>query len=119
MMGKLSVIVIDCPDPKGLAEFYSQVLGKPITGVEDDWVDLAGDETPHLAFQLAPDHVPPQWPDPKRPQQFHLDIDIERADLPAAEAKVLALGATKLPGGGDTFTVYADPAGHPFCFCYE
>jgi hypothetical protein len=28
---------------------------------------------------------------------------------------VLALGATELPGGGEGFKVYADPAGHPFC----
>jgi Glyoxalase-like domain len=28
---------------------------------------------------------------------------------------VLALGARPLPGGGETFRVYADPAGHPFC----
>jgi predicted enzyme related to lactoylglutathione lyase len=26
-------------------------------------------------------------------------------------------GATRLPGGGDTFTVLADPSGHPFCLC--
>jgi hypothetical protein len=38
-------------------------------------------------------------------------------DLDAAEAKVIAIGATKLPGGGEKFRVYADPAGHPFCLC--
>jgi hypothetical protein len=54
--------------------------------------------------------------------QLHLDIDVENIDV--AEPAVLALGATRLlptQGGldrdpaGDSFRVYADPAGHPFC----
>jgi hypothetical protein len=34
-----------------------------------------------------------------------------------AEPATLALGATPLPGGGETFRVYADPQGKPFCLC--
>jgi hypothetical protein len=45
--------------------------------------------------------------------QVHLDIHV--ADIAAAEAKVLALGATRLPSTEPGFRVYADPAGHPFC----
>ncbi|HEY7361132.1 MAG TPA: VOC family protein [Streptosporangiaceae bacterium] len=37
------------------------------------------------------------------------------ADIDAAEAQVLALGATRLPSAEPGFRVYADPAGHPFC----
>ena len=36
-------------------------------------------------------------------------------DVPAAEPRVLALGARRLPGGDSHSPVYADPAGHPFC----
>ena len=54
-----------------------------------------------------------QWPDPARPQQAHLDIMVD--DLDAGEQRALALGATRLNGGGETFRVFADPAGHPFC----
>lgn len=61
-----------------------------------------------LAFQLAPDHQRPQWPDPGRPQQFHVDVMVD--DLAEAEPKVLALGARKLSDH-----VFEDPAGHPFC----
>jgi hypothetical protein len=43
----------------------------------------------------------------------HLDIRV--ADIEAAEAQVLALGATRLPSTEPGFRVYADPAGHPFC----
>jgi hypothetical protein len=33
-------VVLDCPDPRALAEFYSDVLGGQVTSVEDDWVVL-------------------------------------------------------------------------------
>jgi hypothetical protein len=36
-------------------------------------------------------------------------------DVEAAEPRVLALGARRLPGGDSHSPVYADPAGHPFC----
>jgi Glyoxalase-like domain len=55
---------------------------------------------------------PPRWPDPAYPQQMHLDVVVRDPD--AAEAEVLALGATKLRDSGE-FRVYADQAGHPFC----
>jgi hypothetical protein len=58
-------------------------------------------------------YAPPQWPDPSKPQQAHLDIEV--ADLDTGESAALAIGATRLPGGGDTFRVFADPHGHPFC----
>lgn len=47
------------------------------------------------------------------PQQVHLDIHVD--DIAVAEAKVLALGATRLPSTEPGFRVYADRAGHPFC----
>jgi predicted enzyme related to lactoylglutathione lyase len=48
--------------------------------------------------------------------QMHLDFLVDDAD--AAEARVLAAGATKFDfQPGDHFRVYADPAGHPFCLC--
>jgi hypothetical protein len=41
-------------------------------------------------------------------------------DADAAEARVLAAGATKYDHQpGEHFRVYADPAGHPFCLCTE
>lgn len=110
MIGRLHHVVIDCPDPAALAEFYSRLLGHPVTYRGDDWVVVApNDTTSGLAFQLAPDHQPSTWPNPAVPQQFHLDVMVE--DVAAAGPLVLALGATKLNGED----VYADPAGHPFC----
>jgi len=115
VIGQLSTIVIDCPEPLVLARFYSELLGLPITHQDDDWVDV-GDGQPRLAFQLAPDHQAPRWPDPAHPQQFHLEVRVEDVEL--AEKGVLAIGATRLPGGGEEFRVYADPAGHPFCLTW-
>jgi catechol 2,3-dioxygenase-like lactoylglutathione lyase family enzyme len=109
MIGRLHHLVIDCPDPLALATFYAELLGQPITYRSDDFVVVSADDTTSgLAFQLAPDHQPPTWPDPAGPQQMHLDVMVE--DVAAAGPRVLALGATRL--GAD---VYADPAGHPFC----
>ena len=110
MIGRLHHLVIDCPDPLALAAFYSGLLGQPITYRSDDFVVVSADDTTSgLAFQLAPDHQPPAWPDPARSQQMHLDVMVE--DVAAAGPRVLALGATRLGAPG----VYADPAGHPFC----
>jgi catechol 2,3-dioxygenase-like lactoylglutathione lyase family enzyme len=109
MIGRLHHVVIDCPDPAALARFYSQLTGLPITYESEDWVVIAPSDTNSgLAFQLAPNHQRPHWPDPARPQQFHLDVMVD--DVETAEPLVLALGATKL-----SEHVFEDPAGHPFC----
>jgi catechol 2,3-dioxygenase-like lactoylglutathione lyase family enzyme len=114
VIGRLHHVVVDCPDPAGLAGFYSELLGLPVTYRSDDWVVVsANDTTSGIAFQLAPDHVPPQWPDPARPQQCHLDIMVD--DVSAAEPEVVRLGARRLSTLDSPHRVYADPAGHPFC----
>jgi catechol 2,3-dioxygenase-like lactoylglutathione lyase family enzyme len=110
VIGRAHHTVIDCPDPAALAAFYSALLGLPVTYGSADWVVVAVNDTSSgLAFQLAPEHRRPTWPDPAVPQQLHLDIMVD--DLAEAGRAVLALGAVPLPGDN----VYADPAGHPFC----
>jgi catechol 2,3-dioxygenase-like lactoylglutathione lyase family enzyme len=110
MIGRLHHAVFDCADPAALAEFYSRLLGWPVTYRSDDWVVVAVNDTSSgLAFQLSPDHRAPTWPDPAVPQQMHFDVMVEDPD--EAGARVLGLGARQLPGDH----VYADPAGHPFC----
>jgi hypothetical protein len=109
-----SVVALDSREPLALAAFYSALTGAPIERTDDDWVQLAATGSVALAFQLSPDHVPPQWPGGERPQQVHLDFDVP--DLDAAEERVLEIGARKheVQPGLD-FRVYLDPAGHPFC----
>ena len=116
-IGQLHSVVLDTPDPHALATFYAGLLGMEVKGSPgDDWVVTTGAGY-RIAFQQAPDLQPPDWPDPSRPQQFHLDIRV--ADVDAAEPQVLELGARRLPGGGGDFRVYADPVGHPFCLVWD
>ncbi len=120
-LARMRSVVLDCPDPRALAEFYSDVLGGQVTSVDDDWVVLTVDGL-RLAFQLVEDFTSPTWPNGERPQQFHLDVTID--DIDEAEPAVLAIGARKhevQPGeaDGDSFRVYLDPVGHPFCLCWD
>ena len=103
--------MVDCPDPQLLADFCAELLGLPVTYRSDDLVVIAqNDTTSGFGFQRVANHQPPDWPDPTRPQQLHLDVMVD--DLGVAELQVLALGARRLAEGDH---VYADPAGHPFC----
>lgn len=118
MDGRMFSVVVDCPDPHALAEFYARLLGKPITADEPDWVSVGDRGTGKISFQEAPDFVPPRWPDPAHPQQIHLDVWVD--DIEAAEPEALALGAVPLAADdAEGFRVYADPAGHPFCLCWK
>jgi predicted enzyme related to lactoylglutathione lyase len=76
---------------------------------------------PRVGVQLAPNHVPPDWPDGAPQQQIHLDLWVD--DFDAAHQQVMSLGARVLKAAVETstpdnFQVYADPAGHPFCLCW-
>jgi glyoxalase superfamily protein len=120
-LARMRSVVLDCPNPRALAEFYMGILGGELDADADDWVVLTVNGL-RLAFQLADDFAPPTWPIGERPQQFHLDLTVDAVD--AVEGKVLALGASKhatQPGedAGDRFRVYLDPAGHPFCLCWD
>jgi Glyoxalase-like domain len=80
------------------------------------WVTLSDGGAVKLCLQQVADHRPPRWPDPVRPQQVHLDLEVD--DLPAAEQAAVALGATVADvQPGQSFRVLLDPAGHPFCLC--
>jgi Glyoxalase-like domain len=117
MIGRLYAYVIDCPDPAALGAFYEQITGYELLA-DNDYVVLRRDGVPRIAFQPAPDHRAPRWPDPAYPQQTHLDLFVD--DLDEAERSVLALGATRLADDASQgFRVYADPAGHPFCLCLD
>jgi predicted enzyme related to lactoylglutathione lyase len=108
----LFAVTIDAPDALALAHFYAQLLGMEVTYEGPEGALIAGGGK-SVMFQQVSGYKAPRWPDPANPQQAHLDIVVE--DLDAGEARALELGASRLPGGGKRFWVFADPAGHPFC----
>jgi len=111
------VIVFDAADLEAESAFWAGILGGRVVG-EEDWhsvIDSAGQW--RVGVQLAPNHVPPEWPDGV-PQQVHLDLHVE--DIRAAHDEAIRLGARVLQAASDLdaeegHVVYADPAGHPFC----
>ncbi|WP_405877546.1 VOC family protein [Streptomyces sp. NBC_00005] len=116
-------VVIDCPDPLALAEFYAQVCGGTPHPEDEEWVVLQVPGGPRLGFQRVEGFTPPEWPRADRNgQQFHIDFDAGSTweEIDVAHEKVLALGARPLDledREKKDFQVYADPAGHPFCLC--
>lgn len=106
-------VTLDCPDAKTLSAFYAELLGKPITHEGDGTVMLGEIGTQPVMFQQVADYTAPRWPDPAHPQQAHFDVLVE--DLDTAERAALALGATATGTRGQTYRVYTDPAGKPFC----
>ena len=114
MFGKIYAVVLDCPDPQALAEFYQAILGGTIQRDPDgDWIDLVAEPgAAMLSFQQVAEHLAPVWPGEHGEQQFHLDIAVE--DFARAEELLLELGA-RFVEAHEGFRVYLDPAGHPFC----
>lgn len=105
----------------GFLLFWAGVLGGTVEAY-DVWHMVHVDGAPRVGVQLAPNHRPPEWPE-GTPQQIHMDLWVD--DFTAAHEEVMALGAKVLkeaeesyPGASDSFQVYADPAGHPFCLCW-
>jgi catechol-2,3-dioxygenase len=110
-------VMLDCPDAKVLSTFYSELLGKPIT-YEAEGVAMIGEDGDRpVMFQQVESYTAPRWPDPAYPQQVHLDVKVD--EIEAGEQAALALGATRLPGQGGNWRVYADPAGKPFCLVWQ
>jgi hypothetical protein len=111
------VIVFDASDLTAESTFWAGMLGGRVF-VDDRWhsvIDDAGEW--RIGVQLAPNHVPPDWPD-GNPQQIHLDLHVD--DPRAAHEEAMALGARLLRpadnlDADEGHQTYADPAGHPFC----
>jgi catechol 2,3-dioxygenase-like lactoylglutathione lyase family enzyme len=116
---KRQIVVFDAADLREESGFWAALLGGTVEA-EDDWHSVYVDGQPRLGFQLAPDHVAPDWPD-GTPQQIHLDLYVD--DVESAHREAMALGAKLLksaenPDSAEGYQVYADPAGHPFCLCW-
>jgi catechol 2,3-dioxygenase-like lactoylglutathione lyase family enzyme len=114
LTGQLELVAFDAPDIRKLADFYVALTGWTIVHEEHDWITVRAGDGQEVAFQLAPDHVPPQWPGQELPQQLHLDLLVDGYE--SAAGRAVELGATRLADGA-TWVTLADPAGHPFDLC--
>ena len=111
------VVVFDAANLAAESAFWAGMLRGRVLGDERWHSVFDADGRWVIGVQLAPDHVPPAWPD-GIPQQVHLDLHID--DPVRAHAEAIALGARLLKVADDLTAsrghqVYADPAGHPFC----
>lgn len=113
------IVVFDAADLAAESTFWAGLLGGTVDA-DDDWHSVSVNGEWRLGVQLAPDHVPPEWPG-GTPQQIHLDLYVD--DIKAAHDHAMSLGARLLKAASEIesahgYRVYADPAGHPFCLCW-
>ena len=122
---------IDTTDPRGLAEFYRELMGlhyrpgdePPAEGPDGDtaWlVLLDADGRRQLAFQQVEHLERTTWPSHDVPMQMHLDLTVpDVEELERQRDRALGLGAELLLDRTDDpdepLFVLADPSGHPFC----
>jgi hypothetical protein len=111
---RLGSVSLDCADPRSLADFWSTLLGGEIAYQSDDFVAVQLDGI-WLTTITVENYVPPTWPSDDSPKQIHLDLAVK--DLAAAAQTALGLGATRceVQPNPDSYLVFLDPAGHPFC----
>ncbi|MFN2581270.1 MAG: VOC family protein [Candidatus Dormibacteria bacterium] len=111
----LGEIVIDCENPRRVAEFWSKVLGWP-DGVAEEgyvWVSSTGAPDaprPVLVFAEVPEKKTLK-------NRVHIDVNPHGCDQQQELERLLALGARHVDiGQGDApWYVLADPEGNEFC----
>ena len=112
---------IEALDADALAAFYSQLLGWSVVHQESGTVVVAAPEgSIFVVFQQAADYERPVWPPEEGRQRPMMHFDFQVANLDAAVAEAVALGATVAGHQPQqNVRVLFDPAGHPFCLCLD
>src|SRR6266851_9646631 len=59
--GRLELVALDAPDIEKLASFYAELAGWESIRKDSDWITIRTGDGQEIAFQLASDHVLPQW----------------------------------------------------------
>jgi len=107
---RLEQVVIDCADPRTLADFWVSLTGYETRSAYDDWVAIApSDGGVVIGFQKVPE--------PKAGKN-RVHLDFAAVDEEATARAIEALGATRLwvsQDPDDPFVVLADPEGNEFC----
>jgi len=107
-------IVLDCIDPKAVAQFWGGVLGWDLHQ-EGEWYWMAApgaDESRDLALVFL--HVPERKTSKNR---IHIDVSPVGCNQSDELARLKSLGAveTDVGQGKTPWVVLADPEGNEFC----
>jgi len=112
--GPVAAILTDCADPAALARFWVDAAGWPIAYAQDDIAGLRSPAGtgPYLEFVRVPGRK-------QAKNRIHPDVAPYRGDDPQSEAaRLRSQGASPADvgqGGGESWTVLADPEGNEFC----
>ena len=111
--GPIAAVVVDCTDPRALAQFWGEALSWTLHDVADDLARLRSPRGvgPHLEFRRSTGVQTTR-------HRAHLDLVAHPLDDQVVEvARLKALGAMPADvGQGDvSWRVVADPEGNEFC----
>ena len=111
--GPIAAVVVDCADPRAMAEFWNEAMDWTLHEVTDDHARLRSAQGvgPYLEFLRTPDMKTAH-------SRVHLDLKPYPGDDHSAEvARLRSLGATDADvGQGDVpWACLADTEGNEFC----
>ncbi len=117
MASRITELVVDCRDPRRLADFWCAALGFTVLGVEDDDIEIGPPGTGFGGPQVT--LILNRSDEPKRGTlRLHFDLSPVDRDQEAELDRLLALGAVPVDVGQSpdaTWHVLADPEGNEFC----
>ena len=117
MASRITELVVDCRDPRRLADFWCEVLGFTVLSIEGDDIEIGSAGTgfggPQATLILSRSDEPKQ-----NKLRLHFDISPVDRDQEAELARLLAVGAVLVDVGqshDESWHVLADPEGNEFC----
>ena len=113
MAAVLRELIIDCNEPRLVAEFWGKVLGWDVQADDDIyWMSETGAPFPDLLLVFVP--VPESKVVKNR---VHLDVSPVGCDRDEEVLRLLELGAVRVDvgQGEQRWVVLADPEGNEFC----
>lgn len=113
MSMSLHAVTFDCTNATDLAQFWSDVLGRPVDGNPSEEfaaISPSGESPAEPCWMFI------KVPEPKRTKN-RVHVDLVSANWKAEVDRVIALGATRIGDfgeGGSTWTTLADLEGNEF-----
>ncbi|UJP40344.1 VOC family protein [Cellulomonas palmilytica] len=116
MTSRISELVVDCVDPRLLADFWCQVLDYVVLDEEDGAIEIG----PASGFGgLQPTIILSPSSDERTGKlRLHIDVNPVDRDQDAELERLLALGARRADigqTGQESWHVLLDPEGNEFC----